>query len=243
MIMKSPVSYNRHKPEEHWDVICIGSGPGCLCAAAFLAQQGKRVLVLERHYRPGGYTHIFKRPGFEWDVGVHYIGEVGRDGSFLSRLFNQITGGRLKWADMGEVYDRIRVKGDEYPFHQGKRGFVEGLKACFPNQEDHRSIDQYMHLVSEATKASRSFFMEKGLSSLLAQVAGKHLRKSFMHFAEQTTLDVLHSITQNKRLIAVLTGQYGDYGLPPSESSFAMHAMLVKHYFNGGFYRIGGASL
>ena len=32
-------------------------------------------LVLEKHYEAGGYTHVFKRKGYEWDVGVHYIGE------------------------------------------------------------------------------------------------------------------------------------------------------------------------
>ena len=43
-------------------------------------------------------------------------------------------------------------------------------------------------------------------------------------------------------LIKVLTGQYGDYGLPPKQSSFAMHARVVKHYFNGGSFPIGGSS-
>jgi all-trans-retinol 13,14-reductase len=36
------------------------------------------VLILERHYTAGGFTHTFTRPGYEWDVGLHYIGEVNR---------------------------------------------------------------------------------------------------------------------------------------------------------------------
>ena len=28
----------------------------------------------ERHYTAGGYTHVFKRRNYEWDVGIHYIG-------------------------------------------------------------------------------------------------------------------------------------------------------------------------
>jgi choline dehydrogenase-like flavoprotein len=51
----------------------IGSGVGGLTTAALLAiHGGKRVLVLERHYVAGGFSHSFHRPGYEWDVGLHY---------------------------------------------------------------------------------------------------------------------------------------------------------------------------
>jgi len=63
----------KYNIEEHYDVIMIGSGIGCLSAAAILSKEGKKVLVLERHYTAGGFTHVFKRRGYEWDVGIHYI--------------------------------------------------------------------------------------------------------------------------------------------------------------------------
>ena len=62
-----------------YDVIIIGSGMSGLTSAAILAKEGKKVLVLERHYTAGGFTHVFKRPGYEWDVGIHYVGEMGRN--------------------------------------------------------------------------------------------------------------------------------------------------------------------
>ena len=83
----------------------IGSGIGCLSTAAILSKEGKKVLVLERHYTAGGFTHVFKRRGYEWDVGIHYIGEVQRKNSAIRLLFDYITNSKLKWADMGEVYD------------------------------------------------------------------------------------------------------------------------------------------
>ena len=58
-----------------YDVIVIGSGIGSLTTATLLAKSGKKVLILERHYTAVGFTHIFKRKNYEWDVGVHYIGE------------------------------------------------------------------------------------------------------------------------------------------------------------------------
>ena len=102
----------KHQLQDQYDVILIGSGLGCLSAAAILSKEGKKCLVLERHYTAGGYTHIFKRKDYEWDVGIHYIGQMGKDSSFSKRLFDYITDKQLEWADMGEVYDRI-VIGDQ----------------------------------------------------------------------------------------------------------------------------------
>lgn len=53
---------------------------------------------------------------------------------------------------------------------------------------------------------------------------------------------MLGSLTSNRELIAVLTGQWGDYGLPPGRSSFGIHAIIAHHYFGGASYPAGGAS-
>ena len=102
-------SYKRGVTSETWDAIVVGSGLGGLAVAAHLARRAqKRVLVLEQHYVAGGFTHVFHRPGFEWDVGVHYVGGM-QPGSFLQRQFAAIGDGSLEWTDMGDVYDEVHV--------------------------------------------------------------------------------------------------------------------------------------
>ena len=64
--MKLFQSYKQQRITDRYDVIVIGSGLGGLSVAAILAKEGKKVLVLERHYTAGGYTHVFKRRGYEW---------------------------------------------------------------------------------------------------------------------------------------------------------------------------------
>lgn len=234
-------SYKR-KPKlmTHYDAILIGSGMGSLATAAVLAKEGQKVLVLERHYTAGGFTHIFKRKGYEWDVGIHYIGEVQRANSITKRLFDYISDGNLKWADMGEVYDRIIIGDKSYDFVKGVKNFKNRLHAYFP--KDTKAIDDYVDMVFASTKATRSFFAEKAIPTLLSKVLGGKMRRPFLKYADKTTYEVLHSLTDNQELIKVLTGQYGDYGLPPKKSSFAMHASLARHYFSGGSFPIGGSS-
>ncbi|MCK0107674.1 NAD(P)/FAD-dependent oxidoreductase [Flavobacteriaceae bacterium S0825] len=226
--------------EEKYDTIIIGSGMGSLTCGAILAKEGQKVLVLEQHYTAGGFTHVFKRKGYEWDVGIHYIGEVGRPKSAVKKLFDYITNAELKWADMGDVYDRIIIGDKSYDFVKGTANFKAKLISYFPEEEN--AITEYIKLAFEANKASRKFFMEKAAPKWISNLFGGFMRKSYLKYANQTTHQVLSSLTTNQELIKVLSGQYGDYGLPPKQSSFVMHASVVRHYLSGGNFPVGGSS-
>jgi len=230
----------KYEASEHYDAILIGSGMGCQATAACLAKEGQKVLMLERHYTAGGYTHVFKRRGYEWDVGIHYIGEVNREKSVLKKLFDYVTDGELKWADMGEVYDRIVIGEKTYDFKKGVQNYKDELKKHFP--DDAKAIDDYVDLVFEVTKASRKYFAEKAMPKAMQVLMGGQMRKAYLKYATRSTLSVMQELTDNEELIKVLTGQYGDYGLPPAKSSFVMHASISKHYFHGGCFPIGGSS-
>lgn len=234
-------SYKK-KPQlqETYDTIIIGSGMGGLATAAILSKQGQKVLVLERHYTAGGFTHIFKRKGYEWDVGIHYIGEMQRENSLLRKLFEYVTDGELKWADMGEVYDRIIIGEKQYDFVKGVKNFKKQLNSYFPQEEE--AIEAYINLVFKTVRSSKNFYMSKALPPFLNALFGRFMKKGFYQYSDKTTYEVLRSLTVNEALIKVLTGQYGDYGLPPKQSSFYMHASLVRHYFDGGSFPIGGSS-
>src|SRR5262249_38742668 len=48
---------------------------------------------------------------------------------------------------------------------------------------------------------------------------------------------------RDPRLRAVLLGQSGDYGLPPSKVSAILHMGLAGHYFRGAYYPEGGGQV
>ena len=228
------------RPSGSFDAIVIGSGIGGLAAAAMLSRMGKkRVLVLERHYRVGGYTHSFERAGYDWDVGVHYVGQVGRGGA-VRALFDRVSDGSLAWAPLPEVYDRIVLGERSYDLVTGRRQFVDRLAAYFPREAD--AIARYVELVRSTARMSSMHFASRALPRGVDLVARGVALRGLPALASRTTLDVPRELTKDDELIAVLTGQYGDYGLPPSRSSFAMHAALVSHYLSGAFYPVGGAS-
>jgi all-trans-retinol 13,14-reductase len=235
------VSYKQHSLDDRWDAIVIGSGIGGLTAAALLSKHAnKKVLVLERHYTAGGYTHSFKRPGYSWDVGVHYIGELQDPASPLRAAFDHLTDRRLEWAPMPDVYDRIVMGGRVFEFPTGRERLRARLKDYFPAEAS--AIDGYLAAVQSAQKASGLYFAEKAIPRPAARLAGRFLRAPFLRWASQSTLDVLHRFTQNEQLIALLTAQWGDYGLPPAQSSFGIHAIVAAHYFDGASYPVGGAA-
>ena len=226
--------------ERPWDTIVVGSGVGGLATAALLARQAnQRVLVLERHYTAGGFTHVFHRPGFEWDVGVHYVGGMAR-GGFLDRLFGHITDGTLEWADMGDVYDRAVIGDEVFDFPKGRAALRDALRARFPSE--HAAIDGYFDAVREVQRASPVFFAEKAAPRWVSTLLGGLMRRRLLKAADRTTAQVLDGLTSNALLKAVLTTQLGDYGLPPKQSSFAIHAMVASHYFHGGYYPVGGSA-
>ncbi|HET6244611.1 MAG: NAD(P)/FAD-dependent oxidoreductase [Bacteroidetes bacterium] len=232
--------YTSDLANSSYDAIVIGSGMGGLTTAVFLAKSGKKVLVLEKHYVPGGFTHTFKRKNFVWDVGVHYVGQVNLKDALLRKAFDYISEGKLKWSDMGEIYDQAIIEGDVYNFKTGVENQINQMIEYFPGEE--KAIRSYYELLQKISGNSIMFFSERTMPDWLSRTLGYFLRKGFYKYSNQTTYEVISKLTKNQKLIAVLCAQCGNYGLPPKKSSFAIHAMIVEHFLEGGNYPTGGSS-
>jgi len=239
--MVSGITYKQAKLAEQWDAIVIGSGMGGLTAALLLALHGdKRVLVLERHYEVGGFTHTFRRPGYEWDVGLHYIGQMEDQRGPVRSAFEYITAGHVRWQAMPEVYDRFIFEGRGFDMVAGLERFRESLKQSFPREN--KAVDRYITAVQKCNRASGLYYAEKAVPAPIAALAGPLMRAPYLRWAKRTTHEILEGFTNNPELMGILTAQWGDYGLPPAKSSFAVHATIAEHYFAGGSYPVGGAS-
>ena len=223
-----------------YDCIIIGSGISGLTVASFLSQIGKKVIVLEKHYMIGGLTHTFYRKGYEWDVGLHYIGEVHNPDHPFRLFFDYISNGKLEWNSMGKEYDRIIFPDQEYSFVAGVENFISGLIKFFPNEE--KAIREYIKIIKKISDYAVRYQMALTFPKLFSSFIGRQLKNPYEYYSQFTTYHFLKTLTQNEKLIGVLTGQFGDYGLPPKQSSFSIHAIVAYHYINGASYPVGGSS-
>lgn len=230
------------KPKAKWDAIVIGAGVGGLTLAALLAKIRKfKVLVLERHSKMGGFTHTFKRRShFEFDIGVHYIGEL-QTGSRLRALLDFLTGGELRWKALPYEYDRLLFPDFEWNVPSSRLEHQERLKRRFSKEA--KALDDYFIDEKKTAEAYGVWqFAEKYASPLTWAVRTQLKWKQQDLF--KITDEALRERFQDADLIALLGARWMGFGIPPLKSSFGMHSVHGLHYGQGAWYpEAGGHSI
>jgi len=214
--------------EAAFDAVVIGSGAGGLACAAFLAREGKRVLVCERHNRLGGYLQRFYREKIPFDTGFHYTGRLGPNGT-LRRYFEHL--GVLPDLGIHELdrdgFDRIITPDVEVAVPAGRDHYRARLKETFPAEA--RAIDRY---VDELARVCDGF--------PLYTLRGELHDPPRDPVAESTLSSFLDEITRDERLRLVLAGQCFLHGTPPSRVPFWVHALVTDSFISEGAWGIDG---
>jgi len=229
------------RPEANaWDAIVIGSGMGGLCCAAALAKTGHRVLVLEQHHTLGGLTQTFERGGFRFNVGMHYIGNMGPDDQ-AAHVLDWLSESGITMAATGPVYDTLHFPdGYEIALSRPEEALKLDLKERFPGSA--AEIDRIFHIFHQADEAGRAVFALRAMPEALATVYRFWKGRAIDKWCGRTTQAVLEEFITDPRLRAVLAARWADYGGPPAEGAFAIHALVMQNYFGGSYYPVGGAA-
>jgi all-trans-retinol 13,14-reductase len=242
--MLSPVADTARRtraplPDGEVDVAIVGAGPGGLMTGALLARSGLRVALFDQHYVAGGCMTMFERGRSDarycFDVGLHYVGDCGPGGE-LPRLLGAVDV-QMQWRAMDpDGFDTLVFPDLTFKVPVGHEAFRARLVETFPDEK--RGIDRYLRLLLEVDRIGRKAGDSKPGFGLLKDVLlhGRLLAR----YQEATIGEFLDTVTSNPALRAVLLGQSGDYGLPPSKVSAMLHAGLVNHYLHGAFYPAGG---
>lgn len=223
--------------DKTFDIIIIGSGISALTTAALMSSiNKKRVLIIEQHDRIGGYTHTFSRKGYTWDVGFHYIGEIFKK-KLAGLLMNFITGGNLTWRKTPEPFETFIYPDITFTMYGNEKKFRDDLLAGFP--DDAKAIRTYFRDIKKVSFWFVCDFLSRFLP-LALKIPLSLARMLFDHLALMSTEQYMKRF-ENKQLRSILTSQWGNYGLPPSQSVFMIHGLIVNHFINGGFYPEGGS--
>jgi all-trans-retinol 13,14-reductase len=200
-----------------YDVIVIGAGLGGLTAGAKLAKEGKKVLVLEQHDRPGGCATTFRRRDFIMEVGLHEMdGLHSRD--IKNRIFRDLDiTGRVDFLEVPEFYRFLNGRVDIVIPHQPEKA-ARVLKDRFPDQE--KGIDTYFDHLLNARKITGAQGGEK----------------------DRSVGEFLDGIISDEDLKLVLLGNLGYFHDDPYSLSLFYYLNAQGSYYGGRANFIRGGS-
>lgn len=197
-----------------YDIVIVGSGIGGLICGNYLVKAGFKTLLIEQHTIPGGYCTSFKRKGFNFDVGVHYLGGIKR--GIMGKILREIDvkdSLKLKQYDpvdkfiMPETITYIRARASDT---------IEEFKQSFPREQ--RSIDRFF-----------SFITQQNFLDVYRRVKNVSFQK------------VLDDFFKDFKLKATLSALLGNIGAPASIVSAVSAVILFREYIlDPGYYPIGG---
>lgn len=115
-----------------YDAVIVGAGNGGLSAAAYLAKDGKKVLLLEKHNLPGGCATSFRRGRFEFEGTLHemcQMGEGENEGA-VRRLLDGY-GLDVDWVSTDEAFRSINTdpeNGFDVTMPVGVQAFIDEME-------------------------------------------------------------------------------------------------------------------
>jgi phytoene dehydrogenase-like protein len=199
-----------------YDIVIIGAGLGGLTAGAKLAKEGRKVLVIEQHNRPGGCATTFRRGDFTLEVGLHEMdGPSPRD--MKTRIFNDL-----------DVFNNVEfLKVPEF-----YRFINDHLDVTVPHEPE-IAISMLSDLFPSETAGIKAYF---------DQILNPKKRVPGAEVTDSSIGEFLDSVIGNNDLKLILLGNLGYFHDDPYTLSLSYYSLAQGSYYNGGASYIRGGS-
>jgi phytoene dehydrogenase-like protein len=217
---------------EHYDYAIIGMGVGGLTLGALLAAAGKRVIIFEQHYAPGGYGHTFIERRYAFCAELHYVWDCGpgdRVYKMLEKLGleTKVTFRRLD----PDGFDRVIGPSVDYTIGSGFDRELERLTVMFPDYG--AGLRTYYGIIDALHHQLYDLPIGFSWGTLL-----RHPWRfsNIIRYADWTLERLFEKIGFPPELRLILAGQSAIFFMPPRDLSLVAHAGGVGSYNRGAYY-------
>jgi all-trans-retinol 13,14-reductase len=200
-----------------YDIIIIGAGLGGLTAGAKLAKEGRKVLVVEQHSKPGGCATTFRRGDYTLEVGLHEM-DSPVAGDMKTRIFTELdVFNHVEFIAVPEFYHFINGR-FEITMPHDPQVAIEKLTEVFP-EEKNGIINYFNHILAPKKK----------------EAANEPVK-------DISVGEYLDSIIKNEDLKLILLGNLGYFHDDPYSLSMGYFSAAEGSYFQRGGCFIKGGS-
>jgi len=221
-----------------YDVVVIGGGLGGLTAGALLAKEGKKVLLLERHYRPGGCATTFRRGKFQVEVGLHELDGLHEE-DFKRKLFLELSVfDHVEFVPLPQFYRFVNGRVD-FTAPEKLKALIAALVARFPAEE--KGIRKFFAAI-EGIKKEAKAVPKRGILALLAMPLWPILYPNLLFKRNLSIGAFVHSLIRDEDCKMTLLANLGYYHDDPYSASMFYYSLAQMSYLAGGGHFIKGGS-
>jgi prolycopene isomerase len=233
---------------EGCEVVVVGGGLAGLTAGALLARAGEKVLVVEAEDTPGGYARSVAIDGYRFEPAIHLVmggDAAGRPGRGLIHEVLGLLGvaDRCEFLALDPFYG-VRLPGLTVEVPAGRDGYLDAHLEHFPSAA--RGLTELVDVWSGVYQELLAWPIRPRLVDWpSAPLRWPRLVRS----SRATTEKVSNRYLENPQLRTLHCAPSPAYmGLPPSEASFVVWAVMMSsyveegaYYCRGGFQRLADA--
>ena len=239
--------------KDNYDAIIIGAGAGGLSVGTSLAQNGQKVLIVEKNNKPGGNCTANKFGDYTFDLAVHQLTGVGDKGQCgaIFREYGIADKMEFKQVDPFLVLDLPNKK---YHLPGTWDAFRSELIKEFPDSKNEidRFLDKIQSMKQDTVIIQRILYgKSQVISDLMKSDVPLKKKLTFPFTAIQLLIDgeksgeeLFSRYIKNEELKRVLQASWPYIGVAPKNVSGVMHAFLVAgQHYEQTYYPIGSSQV